>query len=71
MAEQEAVINSEVIKRQRRWNSQGLNIPEQQNIRPSVSTTPKGGFQASMKHNFSRSNSSVSQEELKERVGEP
>lgn len=69
--EQEAASNSEVVKRQRRWNSQGLNIPEQQNIRPSVSTTPKGGFQASIKHNFSRSNSSVRQEELKERVVPP
>ncbi|GJS44919.1 apoptotic chromatin condensation inducer in the nucleus-like protein isoform X1 [Tanacetum coccineum] len=69
--EQEAVTNSEVVKRQRRWNSQGLNIPEQQNTRPSVSTTPKGGFQASIKHSFSRYNSSVSEEEPKERVVPP
>lgn len=62
--------NSEVIKRQRRWNSE--KAPEQQNINsPSVSTTPKGMFQPSMKHSFSRSDSSISHEEPKERVVPP
>ncbi|KAL4582921.1 hypothetical protein LXL04_007482 [Taraxacum kok-saghyz] len=62
--DQEEVENSEVVKRQRRRNSE--NAPEQQNINPSLSTTPK----TSMKHSFSRSDSSVSHEEPKERVGE-
>lgn len=57
--DQEAVANNEVVKRQRRWNSN--NAPEQ-------ITTPKGG---SMKHSFSRSDSSVSHEEPKERVVPP
>ncbi|KAI3669356.1 hypothetical protein L6452_40589 [Arctium lappa] len=66
--DQEAVTNSEVVKRQRRWNSEGLKVPEQHNTNPSLSTTPKDAFQASMKHSFSRSDSSVSHEEPKERV---
>ncbi|KAJ9561633.1 hypothetical protein OSB04_006793 [Centaurea solstitialis] len=69
--DQEAVTNSEVVKRQRRWNSEGLKVPEQHSTNPSVSTTPKDGFQVSMKHSFSRSNSSVSHVEPKERVVPP
>ncbi|CAI9282254.1 unnamed protein product [Lactuca saligna] len=57
--DQEAVADNEVVKRQRRWNSN--NAPEQ-------ITTPKGG---SMKHSFSRSDSWVSHEEPKERVVPP
>lgn len=67
--DQEAVTNTEVVKRQRRWNSE--NAPEQQNVNSPVSTTPKGTFQTSVKHSFSRSDSSVSHEEPKERVVPP
>ncbi|XP_024978020.1 apoptotic chromatin condensation inducer in the nucleus-like isoform X2 [Cynara cardunculus var. scolymus] len=69
--DQEAVTNSEVVKRQRRWNSESLKVPEQHSTNPSLSTTPKDAFQASMKHSFSRSDSSVSHEEPKERVVPP
>ncbi|CAH1421739.1 unnamed protein product [Lactuca virosa] len=58
--DQEAVANNEVVKRQRRWNSN--NALEQ-------ITTPKGS--SIMKHSFSRSDSSVSHEEPKERVVPP
>ncbi|KAI3767727.1 hypothetical protein L2E82_18090 [Cichorium intybus] len=60
--EDEPVANNEVVKKQRRWNSE--NAPEQ--INPS-----KGIFPTSMKNSFSRSDSSVSREEAKERVVPP
>ncbi|XP_024978604.1 apoptotic chromatin condensation inducer in the nucleus-like isoform X2 [Cynara cardunculus var. scolymus] len=71
LRDQEAVTNVEVVKRQRRWNSESLKVPEQHSTNPSLSTTPKDAFQASMKHSFSRSDSSVSHEEPKERVVPP
>ncbi|KAI7753351.1 hypothetical protein M8C21_020391, partial [Ambrosia artemisiifolia] len=62
--DQEAATNSEVAKRQRMLNSQ------QQTTNSSVSTTPKDAFQASTRPRFLKSDSSVSHEEPKERVGE-
>ncbi|KAI3499815.1 hypothetical protein L1887_35627 [Cichorium endivia] len=60
--EEEPVANNEVVKKQRRWNSE--NAPEQIN-------QSKGIFQTSMKNSFSRSDSSVSRDEAKERVVPP
>nr|XP_043615157.1 apoptotic chromatin condensation inducer in the nucleus-like [Erigeron canadensis] len=65
-----AVANSEVTKKQRRWNSEGQKVPGQQ-TNTSASTTPKGAFQASKKNSFSRSDTSVSNEVPKERVVPP
>lgn len=62
--------NSEPQKRQRRWNSESLKVPEPQssNITP---ITPKDNFQSGApKRNFSRSDSTVSEDATKERVGE-
>lgn len=64
MADQEATTNSEVVKRQCKWNSQ------HQTTNSPVSAMPKDAFPASMKHRFSKSDSSVSHEGPKERVGE-
>lgn len=69
--DQEAAENSEIIKRQRRWNSEGLKVSEQQSTNHSPSTTPKDAFQTSAKRPFSRSESTLSQESPKERVVPP
>ncbi|KAL8233809.1 hypothetical protein R6Q59_019909 [Mikania micrantha] len=63
--DEEAVTNNEVAKRQRRWNSQ------QQTTNSSVPTTPKDAFPASSRPRILKSDSSVSHEELKERVVPP
>nr|GEV46923.1 apoptotic chromatin condensation inducer in the nucleus-like isoform X1 [Tanacetum cinerariifolium] len=69
--DQEAAENSEIIKRQRRWNSEGVKVSEQQSTNHSPSTTPKDAFQTSAKRPFSRSESTLSQESPKERVVPP
>ncbi|GJS90245.1 calponin homology domain-containing protein [Tanacetum coccineum] len=71
MADQESAENSEIIKRQRRWNSEGVKVSEQQSTNHSPSTTPKDAFQTSAKRPFSRSESTLSQESPKERVVPP
>ncbi|XP_076921196.1 uncharacterized protein LOC143582551 isoform X2 [Bidens hawaiensis] len=63
--DQEATTNSEVVKRQCKWNSQ------HQTTNSPVSTMPKDAFPASMKHRFLKSDSSVSHEGPKERVVPP
>lgn len=69
--DQEIVGNLEPLKRQRRWNSENIKVPEQQSSNLTPTTTPKDGFQpAPLRRNFSRSESSVSEEVPKERVGE-
>ncbi|PWA74457.1 SAP domain-containing protein [Artemisia annua] len=69
--DQEAAESSEIIKRQRRWNSEGVKVSEQQSTNHSPSTTPKDAFQTSAKRPFSRSESTLSQESPKERVVPP
>ncbi|KAL4578005.1 hypothetical protein LXL04_014120 [Taraxacum kok-saghyz] len=66
--------NSEIVKRQRRWNSEGLKVvPEQQstNNHSAVTTTPKDSIQTPGKRIFSRSDSKIDQESPKERVVPP
>lgn len=64
--------NNEIPKRQRRWNSEGLKVPEQQlNNNSNITTTPKGTIQAPVKRVFSRSDSKIDQESPKERVVPP
>ena len=67
-ADQQTVGNNDIAKRQRRWNSEGLKIPEPQST--DVSTTPKDIFQPALRRSFSRSDSTVGEEMPKERVGE-
>ncbi|KAI3747476.1 hypothetical protein L6452_09934 [Arctium lappa] len=69
--DQEAAENSEIVKRQRRWNSEGLKVSGQQVVNHSASTTPKDAFQTPAKRTFSRSESTIDQELPKERVVPP
>lgn len=66
--DQEGVGNNEPSKRQRRWNSESLKLPELQSSTPT--STPRDTLQPSMKRNFSRSDSAVSDDTPKERIGE-
>ncbi|KAL8193945.1 hypothetical protein R6Q57_026187 [Mikania cordata] len=65
--QEKTVEYNETVKRQRRWNSENLTVPKQPTNR-SASTTPKEAFQSPVKHTFSRSESTKSQELPKERV---
>ncbi|XP_022751040.1 apoptotic chromatin condensation inducer in the nucleus-like [Durio zibethinus] len=66
--DQEAVGNNEPSKR-RKWNSGNIRVPEQQGSNLKPTTTPKDSTQpAALKHNFSRSDSTASEDTPKERV---
>ncbi|XP_071914731.1 uncharacterized protein [Coffea arabica] len=67
--DQQTVGNNDIAKRQRRWNSEGLKIPEPQST--DVSTTPKDIFQPALRRSFSRSDSTVGEEMPNERVVPP
>ncbi|KAJ6397983.1 hypothetical protein OIU77_018904 [Salix suchowensis] len=70
--DQEAVGNTEPLKRQRKWNSESIKVPEQRSSNLTPTSTPKDGFQPTpLQRNFSRSDSSVSEEAPKERVVPP
>ncbi|KAJ4848171.1 hypothetical protein Tsubulata_018644 [Turnera subulata] len=70
--DQEALENTEPVKRQRRWGSESLKISEQQGSVLTSSTTPKNSFQPTpLRRSFTRSDSSVSEEAPKERVVPP
>ncbi|KAK9062242.1 hypothetical protein SSX86_019428 [Deinandra increscens subsp. villosa] len=68
--QENAVENNEIVKRQRRWKSETLSVPKQP-TNHSASTTPKDAFQNTVKHTFSRSESTKSQDLPKERVVPP
>ncbi|CAI9763457.1 unnamed protein product [Fraxinus pennsylvanica] len=69
--DQGAVGNNDVVKRQRRWNSEALKVPEPQSGNIVGSITPKDPFKPAFKRSFSRSDSTVSEETPKERVVPP
>ncbi|GAV68218.1 hypothetical protein CFOL_v3_11721 [Cephalotus follicularis] len=70
--EQEAAGNNEPVKRQRRWNTESLKVPEPQSSNITPTTTPKDSFQSTaLKRNFSRSDSTVSEDAPKERIVPP
>ncbi|KAF8404538.1 hypothetical protein HHK36_009425 [Tetracentron sinense] len=72
LQDQEAVGNNEPPKRQRRWNSESLKIPELPSSNLSPSATPKDAFQHTIsKRNFTRSDSTLSGDVPKERVVPP
>lgn len=56
--------NSEVVKRQRRWNTE-----QQLTNNHSAVTSPKDTIQTPVKRVFSRSESKIDQELPKERIG--
>ncbi|KAG6657477.1 hypothetical protein CIPAW_04G094000 [Carya illinoinensis] len=64
------VANNEPIKRQRRWNSDGLKVPEPHSTNSTPATTPKDTFQTNHKDTF-RSDSTNSDNTTKERVVPP
>ncbi|CAH8369411.1 unnamed protein product [Eruca vesicaria subsp. sativa] len=67
--DQEAVGNNEPVKRQRRWNSGSVKVPEAQAAKSvTPTTTPRS---TGLKRDFSRSDSSVSEDGPKERVVPP
>ncbi|KAF5747380.1 apoptotic chromatin condensation inducer in the nucleus [Tripterygium wilfordii] len=69
--DQEVGGNTEPLKRQRRWKSESLKVPEIQGSNLTPSTTPKDTFQSpGLKRNFSRSDS-VSEDAPKERAVPP
>ncbi|XP_041008063.1 apoptotic chromatin condensation inducer in the nucleus-like [Juglans microcarpa x Juglans regia] len=66
------VANNEPIKRQRRWNSDGLKVPEPHSTNSTPTTTPKDTFRSTdLKRSFSRSDSTNSDNTPKERVVPP
>lgn len=66
----QVVGNNEASKRQRRWHTETLKVPEPQS-NPASSTTPRDpSLSTTMKRSFSRSDSTASDEPPKERVGE-
>ncbi|XP_071724742.1 uncharacterized protein [Rutidosis leptorrhynchoides] len=70
--DEKAVGSNEPVKRQRRWNSESLKIPEQQSSNITVGTAPKDSIQSpALKRNFSRSYSTASDEAPKERIVPP
>ncbi|KAL4376666.1 hypothetical protein GQ457_02G016910 [Hibiscus cannabinus] len=67
----EAVGNNELSKR-RKWNSDNIKVPEHQGSNLMPVTTPKGTTQpAALRRNFSRSDSTASEDMPKERVVPP
>ncbi|KAK6258929.1 hypothetical protein SCA6_013403 [Theobroma cacao] len=69
--DQEAVGNNEPSKR-RKWNSDNVKVPERQGSNLTPTTTPKETTKpASLKRNFSRSDSTASEDTPKERVVPP
>ncbi|OMP02499.1 hypothetical protein COLO4_11045 [Corchorus olitorius] len=69
--DQEAVVNNEPAKR-RRWNTDNVKVPERQGPNLTPTTTPKETIQpAALRRNFSRSDSTASDDTPKERVVPP
>ncbi|KAL6227816.1 hypothetical protein ACLB2K_001772 [Fragaria x ananassa] len=67
-----AVATNEPAVKRRRWNSESLKVPEPQNSIQTPTTTPKDTSQTPiLKRNFSRSNSTMSEDTPKERVVPP
>ncbi|XP_062098573.1 uncharacterized protein LOC133804418 [Humulus lupulus] len=62
--------NSEPLKRQRRWNSESLKIPEPQSSNITT-TTPKDAFQSSALKRLARADSIISEDSPKERAVPP
>ncbi|XP_065873387.1 uncharacterized protein [Euphorbia lathyris] len=71
--DQEAAGSTEPLKRQRKWNSESLKVPEPQSTNLTPTATPKDTFQPTLsRRNFSRSDSTLSNEDApKERVVPP
>ncbi|XP_022984891.1 histone acetyltransferase KAT6A-like isoform X1 [Cucurbita maxima] len=68
----QAVVGNESVKRQCRWNAENLKIPEPQNTAHTSTSNSKDIHQSiTPKRNFSRSDSTASEDPSKERVVPP
>lgn len=68
----QAVVGNESVKRQRRWNSENLKIPEPQNAAHTSTSNSKDIHQSTApKRNFSRSDSTAGEDPSRERVVPP
>lgn len=70
MTDNESVRINEPIKRQRRWNLENIRFPEQRTLDIGTTTTLKDALQPATKRTFTRSDSTLSGDTPKERVGE-
>lgn len=68
--DQPLVGNTENVKRQRRWNTESIKVPEPQNSNITLSTTPKDTFQSPASKGLSKSDPVITDDAPKERVGE-
>ena len=68
VTEQASVGNNEPAKRQRRWNTETVKEPDLESTAPRPATTPRDEPVA-LKRNFSRSDSSTTDDAPKERTG--
>lgn len=67
--EDESLVgNNEPVKRQRRWNTESLKVPEPQSSNLTA-TTPKDMFQSPTSKRLARVDSNNSEDSPKERVG--
>ncbi|XP_009772194.1 uncharacterized protein LOC107825767 [Nicotiana tabacum] len=66
-----AAGSNDTVKRQRKWNSEDLKIPENKKGDAVASTTPKDFFQPSFRRSVFRSDSVAKEEPPKERVVPP
>lgn len=65
----EAAEVKEPVKRQRRWNSETVQVPNIQTPNLTSSDTPKDASQPTPRRNFTRSDSTISGGSPKERIG--
>ncbi|KAK4799905.1 hypothetical protein SAY86_025270 [Trapa natans] len=64
--------NKEPVKRQRKWNSEGIKVPELQGSNLTPTVTPKDSLHTpTTRRDFSRSDSTASEDMPKERVVPP
>ncbi|XP_074571386.1 uncharacterized protein LOC141827938 [Curcuma longa] len=71
LEDQEAVAINEVPKRQRRWNSDAVKIPERQLSNLSTSSTPKNTFEITPRRTFIKSDFKPSGDSQRERIVPP
>lgn len=70
ITDESLAADSEPFKRQRKWNSESLKVPELQGSNSISTSTPRDSFSSVPKRNFLRSDSTISEDAPKERVGE-
>lgn len=67
----EGAGTNETVKRQRRWNSDNVKVSEGKAPNLSVSNALDEASIPTIKRTFTRSDSAISEDSPKERIGEP